>query len=450
MSASKVEITQELLDNFCAVTGSDAERAKFFLEASNGDINSAIESFFENGGAESATPSSSSSAAPITGAGASGLARDKAILEAYNSNDEEEEEKEGGNSRAEQMLKEFAEQAAKHQQQMQQKKKAKKDKKPKAEGNSRIFTLNSINNNEDDDEDVDDDDDEDDHSEAFFAGGSSTSGQQILGPPGQKKKTNPDHLIKDLFQKAKEHGAQEVSGGDDSAGARASDQKPSTSSGRQFGTGYRLGTGEEPSEVIKGPDRPKPPKSNVLKLWKNGFNVDDGPLRAYDDPKNKEFLQSIEKGEPPRELLRAANNAEVHLDMQDHREEDFVAPKEKYVLYDTEGHKLGSPTPQVVSNASANDLETNEKQARDELRLDTAQPTTQIQVRLSNGTRIIIKANQLHKVSDLRSYIIRARPEYNGRSFALLTSFPNREIENEGETLAEAKLLNAVIIQKLK
>ena len=34
----------------------------------------------------------------------------------------------------------------------------------------------------------------------------------------------------------------------------------------------------------------------VLKLWKNGFSVDDGPLRTYSDPANQEFLDTIKKG----------------------------------------------------------------------------------------------------------------------------------------------------------
>ena len=34
----------------------------------------------------------------------------------------------------------------------------------------------------------------------------------------------------------------------------------------------------------------------VLKLWKNGFSIDDGPLRDFKDPANKEFLDSVSKG----------------------------------------------------------------------------------------------------------------------------------------------------------
>ena len=31
-------------------------------------------------------------------------------------------------------------------------------------------------------------------------------------------------------------------------------------------------------------------------MWKNGFSVEDGPLRAFDDPENEQFLESITQG----------------------------------------------------------------------------------------------------------------------------------------------------------
>ena len=34
----------------------------------------------------------------------------------------------------------------------------------------------------------------------------------------------------------------------------------------------------------------------VLKFWANGFSVDDGPLRAIDDPANEQFLDSVKRG----------------------------------------------------------------------------------------------------------------------------------------------------------
>jgi UBX domain-containing protein 1 len=145
-------------------------------------------------------------------------------------------------------------------------------------------------------------------------------------------------------------------------------------------------------------------KSNVLKLWKNGFTIDEGPLRSYEDPQNREFLESIQKGVLPRELIKEAHGAEVHMDMQDKRDEEYVPPKNQYRLYN-DGYKLGSPTPNVVSNASADDMATNEQKAKQQLQLDESKPSTQIQIRLSNGSRLVIKANQTHKISDIRRYI---------------------------------------------
>ncbi len=34
----------------------------------------------------------------------------------------------------------------------------------------------------------------------------------------------------------------------------------------------------------------------VLKMWKTGFSVDDGPLREYQDEANKQFLTSVRQG----------------------------------------------------------------------------------------------------------------------------------------------------------
>ena len=48
--------------------------------------------------------------------------------------------------------------------------------------------------------DEEDNDDDEEKGQAFYAGGSQHSGQQILGPP----KKNPEKIIKDLFEKAKE------------------------------------------------------------------------------------------------------------------------------------------------------------------------------------------------------------------------------------------------------
>lgn len=414
------EISNQKIQAFASVTGVAEERAKFYLEASNGDLEVAIGSYFEN--------------SEVASNNESGSTR---LNQHSHEDDDDDDNDEADRAEFAKYMSSFKESNAS---------KAPKESSLKNSdtSRSRIHTLASMREDRDDGESHghdEDDDSEEDKGQAYYAGGSETSGQQIIGPA--KKSRNPENVIKDLFRKAKESGAQEVDG---------NIQHGATSSSTAYGTGYRLGTGKEPTEIIKGPDRPKPPRVNILKLWKNGFSVDDGDLRSYDDPQNKEFLDSIKRGIPPRELLQEAEGAEVHLDMQDHRDSDFEPPKnkqQKYKLYN-DGYKLGSTsTAPITTNTTLSEKVTNEQAAIAQLGLDESRPVTQIQIRLSDGSRVVVKANQTHTITDLRRFINTSRPEYNQRSYALMTSFPNRELTNNEQTLQEAGLLNAVIMQKL-
>lgn len=405
------------LTNFCSVTGASMERAKFFVEAANGDLGLAIESFFENGGGEDEASMDGMPAAEVSGT---------TKLEVGDMDDDSDDQDYNPFEKLAAAKKAASEKASP------------RKKKPAARKVGNIFSLNDMNGSDEDG----DESDEEKSQEKFYAGGSSTSGQQILGP----KKKNPESIIKDLFEKAKEHGAQEVDMSDEAAGAATSKKTA------PVGTGYRLGTGTEPSQVIPGGAKGRETKTSILKLWKNGFNIDDGQLRSYEDEKNKEFLASIQRGELPRELVNKAQGGEVHLDMQDHREEEFVAPKQAYKLYSTEGQKLGDtagPTPVVASTLSTDDKATNEDKAKKVLNLDSSKPTTQIRITLSDGSRMIVKLNLTHTLKDLRVYINNARPEYYPRSYTLMTSFPNKELTNNEETIEGSKLQSASIIQKL-
>lgn len=65
-----------------------------------------------------------------------------------------------------------------------------------------------------------------------------------------------------------------------------------------FFVGFRLGDTEGPSEYVPG-IRVSVAKDKVTKkllFWRNGFSVDDGPLRDGQSPEDREFLHSISKG----------------------------------------------------------------------------------------------------------------------------------------------------------
>ncbi|RXM90523.1 NSFL1 cofactor p47 [Acipenser ruthenus] len=81
--------------------------------------------------------------------------------------------------------------------------------------------------------------------------------------------------------------------------------------------------------------------------------------------------------------------------MEDHRDEDFSKPKTSFRAFTGEGQKLG-------------------------------------------------------RVSDVRQFILGARPSMAAAEFVLMTTFPNKELADESQTLKDANLLNAVIVQRLK
>lgn len=111
-------------------------------------------------------------------------------------------------------------------------------------------------------------------------------------------------------------------------------------------------------------------------MWKDGFSLDDGPLRPYADPANREFLDSVRRGEIPRELRQGTNN-EVHLSMEDHHMESFKLEERKSRKpFSGQGYTLGSPAPPVIGASRIEDHEVNEQQARTALGLDTSQPIT--------------------------------------------------------------------------
>lgn len=187
----------------------------------------------------------------------------------------------------------------------------------------------------------------------------------------------------------------------------------------------------------------------MLKLWKSGFSLDNGELRSYQDPSNAQFLESIRRGEVPAELRRLAHGGQVNLDMEDHRDEDFVKPKGAFKAFTGEGQKLGSTAPQVLNTSSPAQQAENEAKASSSVSIDESQPTTNIQIRLADGGRLVQKFNHSHRISDIRLFIVDARPAMAATSFVLMTTFPNKELADESQTLKEANLLNAVIVQRL-
>uniref|UniRef100_A0A8C6G905 NSFL1 cofactor p47 n=1 Tax=Mus spicilegus TaxID=10103 RepID=A0A8C6G905_MUSSI len=262
-----------------------------------------------------------------------------------------------------------------------------------APSDNRVTSFRDLFHDQDEEEE-----EEEEEGQRFYAGGSERSGQQIVGPP---RKKSPNELVDDLFKGAKEHGPVAVE--------RVTKSPGETSKPRPFDVHV------------------------VLNLWKTGFSLDNGDLRSYQDPSNVPFLESIRRGEVPAELRGLAHGGQVNLDMEDHMDEDFMKPKGAFKAFTGKGQKLSSTAPQVLNTSSPAQQAENEAKASSSILINE---------------RLVQKFNHSHRISDIW-LIVDARPAMAATSFVLMTTFPNKELADENQTLKEANLLNAVIVQRL-
>ncbi|XP_060056980.1 UBX domain-containing protein 2B isoform X2 [Erinaceus europaeus] len=187
--------------------------------------------------------------------------------------------------------------------------------------------------------------------------------------------------------------------------------------------------------------------------------------RASDDDKSKvadtdwavPFVRGLNtsmekisfKIEIPLELQRLVHGGQVNLDMEDHQGQEYIKPRLRFKAFSGEGQKLGSLTPEIVSTPSSPEEE-DKSILNAVVLIDDSVPTTKIQIRLADGSRLIQTFNSTHRILDIRDFIIQSRPEFAALDFILVTSFPNKELTDESLTLQEADILNTVILQQLK
>lgn len=316
-----------------------------------------------------------------------------------------------------------------------------KKEKKSASGRNNFATLSSLNSSSSGDEG-------EEKGQAFYAGGSQHSGQQILGPP---RKNPIKDYVSEVFRQAQGGNMDQFEPSD---GPSSGEQ-----TARSFaGTGYRLGQTDDDHVAIPSTSNSRKKQDEcdtvTVRVFRQGFTVDDGDLRPYEDPRNREFFESITHNEIPAEL-RKQGRTMVHVNVEDHLSEDFVKRSPKFKAFQGSGNTLGSPAPATSADiptptlASGNPVE-NEAKALTELDTQQNLPTTMISVRLADGGRLSGRFNVTHTVQDIRQFITTSRPEYSGRQFSLLTTFPNKELANPDDTIEKAGLQNAAILQRLK
>jgi UBX domain-containing protein 1 len=193
-----------------------------------------------------------------------------------------------------------------------------------------------------------------------------------------------------------------------------------------------------------------------LTFWRDGFSVEDGPLMRYDDPANREILQGIERGRAPLSLMNVQPGQPADVSVFKRMDEDYVPPKKKFVPFSGQGQRLGSLTPgethpdlAAAAPAAAPAAAASSSQpAGPSVNLDSSAPTTNLQIRLGDGTRLVSRFNHTHTIGDVYAFVNASSVSSRSRAYVLQTAFPTTELKDHAQTLKEAGLINSVVIQR--
>lgn len=127
-------------------------------------------------------------------------------------------------------------------------------------------------------------------------------------------------------------------------------------------------------------------------------------------------------------------------------------PVKSHVAFHGVGRTLGSSTstttPAVSEpTVSATPLNTAPLPLTG-LVVDESSPSTSIQLRLADGTRMVSRFNHHHTIREIRNFIDASRPG-GVTTYQLLTmGFPPKQLTDLDQTIEQAGIANSVVIQK--
>lgn len=316
-----------------------------------------------------------------------------------------------------------------------------------------------------------DDDDEEDETKKkrdLFAGGEK-SGLAVQDPSrgngGGRGGRGADHF-ENILSQARNNAPRAPAGDEDDEEEVAGPPRRNNFTG----PAQTLGGDDAPSRVIADPAataaagrRPGgaslPRISRTMHLWADGVSIDDGPLFRFDDPANQPLMEQINQGHAPLSMLDVQPGQEVDLNLDPHKDENYVKPKPKYKPFSGSGQRLGSPTPGVASSSSTSSAPAPSQQsavpggaAPPTNEVDESVPTLTLQVRLGDGTRLQSRFNTTQTIGDVYDFVSRASTASAERPWALMTTFPSKELEDKSVVLGDMSDFKrgGVVVQKWK
>jgi len=113
-----------------------------------------------------------------------------------------------------------------------------------------------------------------------------------------------------------------------------------------------------------------------------------------------------------------------------------------------QGFKLGDPTP----TASASDTKSSQAPIRkvNPVSVDPNKPSGNIQVRLGDGSRLVLKLNTVHTVAQIKQEIMARNPEESRREFKLVTLGPPSKVLLDHAVIGDENLVGSAVIQRFE
>lgn len=281
---------------------------------------------------------------------------------------------------------------------------------------------------------------DDDDEQNFFAGGGRGSGLEVENP------SDPQNLVQDLLKKA-EAGQGHPDRMNEDSSSSSEPKKPSFT-----GTGYQLGSNDVPSRVIGGAKDYQPKKlekaDREITFWRDGFQVGDGKLFRYDDPANATYLSELNSGRAPLSLLNVEYGQDVDVNVVKKLDEDYKPPKRKIGGFHGVGQRLGSPVSGDYQPPKSQTPEPQEETTKQEPTKpkDEGSGDTKVQIRLADGRRVVRLVESSGPVQQLYDYV--STETSSSKPFILSHAFPVKPIEDKSQTIKEAGLINAVVVQR--
>ncbi|KAM0853598.1 hypothetical protein ACQ4PT_050965 [Festuca glaucescens] len=427
---------QSLVESFCAVTSATPAEASFFLEGHNWALESAVRSFYDSSEVDADGPDPAPQPPPPAADDGADSEDEDYVGGGGDKDEDDEDYVAGGEDEDEDDALAAASAAADERRRPAKRQKSShgaRGRNGSASGRGNVRTLSDLGGGKgaaESDGDEDSDDDEWAPPPELYTGGEKSG--MVVRDRSKRKNVGEEN-----FKQAQRKGAKPV----------PVPARQQSSSSRSFPGTSRLLTGETVQ-----PDAPQPPEEIVhnIYFWSNGFTVDDGPLRSFDDPEHASFLKSIKNNECPTELI-ADGRSRVQVNIV-RKEEKCPEPVKRPAPFQGGGRSLATPSensaPSVVTSSAATSSAATATTMTKTVTVDDSLPSTSLQIRFADGSRLVARFNTSHTISDVRAFVDATRPG-EASDYTLQAGFPPKPLDDATKTIEEAGVANSVIIQRV-